>query len=140
MKQLLIFFLLLFPLLCTSQNEYADEAIGTWVGTISGGNLPSKKITIVITNANYKFEKGGFCEGYSLVNDANKTYFSGKLYVEADMPVIEAYEPKNNPKNGVFQLEIGCFVNFEIQDNTGCGTWTSYDKKIKRKIKVKKIK
>jgi hypothetical protein len=60
--------------------------------------------------------------------------------VEADMPIIEVYEPKSNSKNGKFYLEIGCNENDEIIEDSCCGTWVSYDGKINRKIRVKKLR
>lgn len=145
MKKVFVIYLLLIPFFCTSQSNYAKETLGTWVGNIYGGELPTKKIKIVITKAYYKFEKGGFCEGYSLVNNSNKTFFVGKLFVECDSPHKEVFEPKTNPKNGVFNLSWGCFdeecfENEESTDSLCCGTWISYDKKVIRRIKVKKLR
>ena len=135
MKYLFCFAILFFPLFCFSQSSYDKLTIGTWEGDIDGGGLPNKKLKIVITKSNYH---KGSCEGYSMVNNSNKTNFSGKLIVEADMPIIEGFEPKTNPKNGIFNLEFGCFENDEIINDLCCGTWISYDKKINRKIRVKK--
>jgi len=146
MKKVIVFYLLLLTYICSSQSSYSDETIGTWVGKIYGGGLPSKKIKIVITKAHYfNHEKGGYCQGYSLVNNSNKTNFSGNLFVECDRPHIEVFEPKTNSKNGIFNLSWGCLDPecYEEEKNTDglcCGTWISYDKKIKRNIKVKKIK
>ena len=145
MKKIFIFYLFLIPFFCSSQSNYAKETLGIWVGSMSGGNLPSKKIKIVITKATYKSGKTGYCEGYSMVNNSNKTYFTGNLFVECDSPQIEGFEPKTNPKNGIFNLSWGCFdeecfESAENLDSSCCGTWISYDKKIKRKIIVRKIK
>jgi hypothetical protein len=136
-KILLSIVVILMPTLCQSQTTYDNEVLGSWVGEIYGGGLPKKSIKIVITKSNYK-AVGGVCLGYSLVNNSNKTSFSGTVIVEADMPIIEAFEPKTNPKNGKFYLLVGCFENDEIISDLTCGTWTSYDGKIKRKIRVKK--
>jgi len=130
---------LFYPIFCFSQSSYDKLTLGTWVGDIYGGGLPAKKIKIVITRSNYKNGRGE-CQGYSLVNNSNMTNFIGTVIVEADMPIVDVFEPKTNPKNGVFHLEIGCFENDEIIDDLCCGTWISYDQKIKRKIKVKKVK
>jgi len=135
---MLCFAILFFPIVCFCQSSYDKLTIGTWEGDIYGGGLPTKKIKIVITKSNYK--NGGVCEGYSLVNNSNKTNFTGKLIVEADMPIVEGFEPKTNLKNGIFHLEIGCTENDEIIDDLCCGTWISYDKKINRKIRAKKIR
>ena len=77
MKKVIVFYLLLLlPFICSSQENYADETIGIWVGKIYGGGLPSKKIKIVITKAHYcDYQKGGYCHGFSLVNNSNKTNF-----------------------------------------------------------------
>jgi len=125
--------------MCQAQSSYDKMAKGTWIGEIYGGGLQAKKITIVITEARYQNGRG-VCEGYSLVNQSNKTFFKGTMLVEADMPILEAFEPNTSPKNGKFHLEIGCYENDEIIDDLSCGTWTSYDQKIKRKIKVRKVK
>ena len=138
MKLIITIAFYLIPVLCQSQSSYDNEVLGTWVGDIYGGGLPKKSIKIVMSKSNYK-EGGGACQGYSLVNNSNKTSFSGTVILEADMPIIEVYEPKTNPKNGKFYLEVGCFENDEIITDLCCGTWTSYDGKIMRKIRVKKI-
>jgi hypothetical protein len=127
----------LFPLFCLSQSSYDKLTTGTWEGVIYGGGLPEKKLIIVITRSN---NKESLCEGYSMVNSSNKTSFKGKLMVEADMPIIEGFEPKTNPNNGIFHLEFGCSENDEIIDDLCCGTWISYNKKIKRMVRVKKIR
>jgi len=136
MKFFLIIAVFLIPTLCHSQTSYDKEVIGVWKGDIYGGGLPKKSITIVVTKSNSNLRT---CQGYSLVNNSNKTPFSGTIIIEADMPIIEVYEPKSNAKNGKFYLEIGCFENDEIID-LGCGTWISYDGKINRKIRVKKLR
>jgi hypothetical protein len=80
----------------------------------------------------------GICEGYSIVSNGNKIAFKGKIIVEADMPIIEVKEPNTSKKNGVFHLEFGCFTDKGIDSKLTCGTWTSYDKTLKRKINVRK--
>ena len=77
----------MIPLFSIAQSGYDKTVLGTWKGEISGGGLPTKKITIVITKSDY--EKGrnapshsGVCEGYSLVNKTNKTPFKGTIIVE----------------------------------------------------------
>jgi hypothetical protein len=121
-----------------SQTSYDEIVLGTWVGHIYGGTLPKKSIKIVITKSDYG-SRNPICQGYSLVNNGNRTAFSGSIMVEADMPIIHAFEPRTSPKNGSFYLLFGCFEEGEIVDNECCGTWTSYDGKLKRKVKVKKI-
>ena len=133
-------FLLLFNM-CLSQTEYDKKVLGTWTGTISGSGIETKNITIVITKSNFilndKVHEGN-CEGYSMVNNGNKTIFKGKIIVDADMPIIEVKEPKTSNKNGVFHLEFGCFKENGIDSKLTCGSWTSYDKTLKREINVRK--
>jgi len=133
-------FLLLFNM-CLSQTEYDKKVLGTWTGTISGSGIETKYITIVITKSNFilndKVHEGN-CEGYSMVNNGNKTIFKGKIIVDADMPIIEVKEPKTSNKNGVFHLEFGCFKENGIDSKLTCGYWTSYDQTLKREIKVRK--
>ena len=133
-------FLLLFNM-CLSQTEYDKKVLGTWTGTISGSGIETKNITIVITKSNFilndKVHEGN-CEGYSLVNNGNKTIFKGKIIVEADMPIIEVKEPNTSKKNGIFHLEFGCFKENGIDSKLTCGSWTSYDKTLKREINVRK--
>jgi hypothetical protein len=129
--------------ICWSQTEYDERVLGTWTGTISGSGVATKNITIVITKSNYILSENvheGICEGYSMVNNGNKTTFTGKIIVEADMPIIEVYEPKTSNKNGKFHLEFGCFTDDGIDSELTCGTWTSYDKTLNRKIYVRKKK
>ncbi len=125
------------------QTEYDNEVLGIWKGTISGSGLATKNITIVITKSN--FIRGndinkGKCEGYSMVNNGNKTFFSGTITVEADMPILELYEPNTSGKNGKFFLEFGCFIDDELDSELTCGQWTSFDKTIIRNIEVRKYK
>jgi hypothetical protein len=131
----------LFFNMCLSQTEYDKEVLGTWTGTISGGGIATKNITIVITKSNYILNDTvheGICEGYSMVNNGKKTTFTGKIIVEADMPILEVKEPKTSGKNGVFYLTFGCFTENGIDSELTCGTWTSYDKTLKREINVRK--
>jgi len=142
MKFFLIIAVFLIPTICHSQTSYDKEVIGVWKGDIYGGGLPKKSITIVVTKSNYyNSQRGvGTCQGYSLVNNSNKTPFSGTIIVEADMPIIEVYEPKSNAKNGKFYLSLLCFDENHEMIDLGCGTWISYDGKINRKIRVKKLR
>jgi hypothetical protein len=80
----------------------------------------------------------GICEGYSMVDNGKKTTFTGKIIVEADMPIIEVMEPNTSKKNGVFHLEFGCFTENGIDSKLTCGYWTSYDKTMKRDINIRK--
>ena len=133
-------FVLLFNM-CLSQTEYDKKVLGTWTGTISGSGIETKNITIVITKSNFILNDTvheGNCEGYSMVNNSNKTIFKGKIIVEADMPIIEVKEPKTSNKNGVFHLEFGYFTENGIDSKLTCGSWTSYDKTLKREINVRK--
>lgn len=120
-------------LVVMSQTEYDEKILGTWKGTISGGGLTEKALTVVITSSN--LEEGN-CEGYSLVNNAGKTTFIGNLTVEADMPIVDASEPTTSKKNGEFHLEFGCFTDNGIVSDLCCGTWISYDKTISRNIEL----
>ncbi len=145
MKNVLTLFVSLIVVLlfntCLSQTEYDKKVLGTWTGTISGSGIATKNITIVITKSNYISNNTvheGICEGYSMVNNGNKTTFTGKIMVEADMPFIEVMEPKTSNKNGSFHLEFGCFTDNGIDSKLTCGTWTSYDKTLKRKINIRK--
>lgn len=145
MKNVLTLFVSLIVVLlfntCLSQTEYDKKVLGTWTGTISGSGIATKNITIVITKSNYISNNTvheGICEGYSMVNNGNKTIFTGKISVEADMPTIEVMEPKTSNKNGSFHLEFGCFTENGIDSKLTCGTWTSYDKTLKRKINIRK--
>jgi hypothetical protein len=135
-------FLLIFLFnVCLSQTEYDKKVLGTWTGTISGSGIETKNITIVITKSNFILNDTvheGNCEGYSMVNNGNKIAFKGKIIVEADMPIIEVKEPNTSKKNGVFHLEFGCFTYKGIDSKLTCGTWTSYDKTLNRKINVRK--
>ncbi len=133
--------LILLCTTCLSQTEYDKKVLGTWTGVITGSGIATKNITIVITKSNFISNKKvheGICEGYSMVNNGNKTAFTGKIIVEADMPIIEVKEPNTSKKNGVFHLEFGCFTENGIDSKLTCGTWTSYDKTVKRKINVRK--
>ena len=133
--------LILLCTTCLSQTEYDKKVLGTWTGVITGSGIATKNITIVITKSNFISNKKvheGICEGYSMVNNGNKTTFTGKIIVEADMPIIEVKEPNTSKKNGVFHLEFGCFTENGIDSKLTCGTWTSYDKTVKRKINVRK--
>lgn len=137
----LSFVIILFINMCLSQTEYDKKVLGTWTGTISGSGIATKNITIVITKSNYISNNSvqeGICEGYSMVNNGAKTTFTGKISIEADMPIIEVNEPKTSNKNGSFHLEFGCFTNNGIDSMLTCGTWTSYDKSLKREINVRK--
>lgn len=137
MKQVLIFSIIaIIPFLAIGQTSYDKKVLGKWHGTIYGGGLKDKSITIVITSSDYR--NGGNCEGYSLVNNGNKTPFIGKIIVEGDLPILNAYEPKTSPKNGKFYLDFGCSESDEIDTNHCCGTWESFDEKIKRKIRLEK--
>ena len=145
MKNVLTLFVSLIVVLlfntCLSQTEYDKKVLGTWTGTISGSGIATKNITIVITKSNYISNNTvheGICEGYSMVNNGNKSTFIGKIMVEADMPFIEVMEPKTSNKNGSFHLEFGCFTDNGIDSKLTCGTWTSYDKTLKRKINIRK--
>jgi hypothetical protein len=145
MKNVLIlnlsFILILLFNICFSQTEYDNKVLGTWIGTISGSGIATKKITIVITKSNYISNntlQEGICEGYSMVNSGSKITFTGKIIVEADMPIIEVMEPNTSKKNGVFHLEFGCFTENGIDSKLTCGTWTSYDKTMKRDINIRK--
>ena len=147
MKSYLVSFvihvLMILPYNAISQTEYDKRVIGTWKGTISGSGVASKSIIIVVTKSNYvsnDLVHEGKCEGYSLVNNGNKTFFTGRISVEADMPILEVNEPKTSGMNGSFFLEFGCFINDELDSELCCGTWTSYDKTLKRHINVRKIK
>jgi hypothetical protein len=71
-------------------------------------------------------------------NNGKKTTFTGKIIVEADMPILEVKEPKTSGKNGIFYLTFGCFTENGIDSELTCGTWTSYDKTLKREINVRK--
>ncbi len=117
------------------QSEYDTRIIGTWTGTISGGGLSEKSLIVVITSSN---SEEGICEGYSLVNNAGKTTFTGYVIVEADMPIVEAAEPATSKKNGEFHFEFGCFTDYGIDSELCCGTWVSYDKTIKRTVTLRK--
>jgi hypothetical protein len=124
-----------------SQTEYDKKVLGTWTGVITGSGIATKNITIVITKSNFISNdtvNEGICEGYSMVNNGNKTTFMGKIIVEADIPIIEIKEPNTSKKNGVFHLEFGCFTKNGIDSKLTCGTWTSYDNTVKRKINVRK--
>ncbi len=137
----LSFLLILLLNICLSQTEYDKKVLGTWSGTISGSGIATKNITIVITKSNFISNDTvheGICEGYSMVNNGNKTTFKGKIIVEANMPIIEVKEPNTSKKNGVFHLEFGCFTENGIDSKLTCGTWISYDKTLKRKINVRK--
>jgi hypothetical protein len=137
----LSFLLLSLFNVCLSQTEYDKKVLGTWSGTISGSGIVSKNITIVITKSNYISNNTvheGICEGYSMVNNGKKTIFTGKIIVEADMPILEVKEPNTSGKNGIFHLEFGCFTENGIDSELTCGTWTSYDKTLKREINVRK--
>ncbi len=139
---LVILFLMVLPFEGISQTEYDKTVIGTWAGTISGGGVATKNILIVITKSNYIVNDTvheGRCEGYSVVNNGNKTFFTGKIFVDADMPILEVNEPKTSGKNGSFFLEFGCFINDEIDSELCCGSWTSYDKSLRRQINVRKM-
>ena len=145
MKNILIlnlsFVLILLFNICLSQTEYDKKVIGTWTGTISGSGLATKNITIVITKSNFILNDKvyeGICEGYSIVSNGNKIAFKGKIIVEANMPIIEVKEPNTSKKNGIFHLEFGCFTENGIDSELTCGTWTSYDKTLKREINVRK--
>jgi hypothetical protein len=134
----LLFFVLLcigIPILSSGQTEYDSKIIGTWTGNIFGGGLSEKSLTVVITSSNIQ---DGTCEGYSLVNNAGKTTFTGYVMVEADMPIVEAAEPATSKKNGEFHLEFGCYTDYGIDSDLCCGTWVSYDKTIKRSIELRK--
>ncbi len=118
------------------QTEYDEKILGTWKGTISGGGLTEKSLTVVINSSNFD---EGTCTGYSLVNNAGKTNFVGLLIVEADMPIVDASEPETSKKNGIFHLEFGCFTDDGIVSEMCCGTWISYDKTISRNIELWKM-
>ncbi len=137
MNGLLVSLLFCFGLtsITFGQTEYDTKIIGTWTGTISGGGLSEKSLTVVITSSNVE---EGICEGYSLVNNAGKTTFTGYVMVEADMPIVEAAEPATSKKNGEFHLEFGCFTDYGIDSELCCGTWESYDKTIMRNIELRK--
>jgi hypothetical protein len=80
------FVLLLLFNVCLSQTEYDKKVLGTWTGKISGSGIATKNITIVITKSNYSSNDivhEGICEGYSVVNNGNKTTFKGKIIVES---------------------------------------------------------
>ena len=137
----LSFLLILLFNICFSQTEYDKKVLGTWTGTISGSGIATKNITIVITKSNYISNNKvpeGICEGYTIVNGGNKTTFTGKIIIESDMPIIEVKEPNTSKKNGIFHLEFGCFTENGIDSKLTCGTWTSYDKTLKREINVRK--
>lgn len=139
--KLIFFFLLIIPISGFSQSEYDLRIIGTWTGTISGAGLATKNITIVITKSNYQNHDAnmrGVCEGYSTVNNGNKTFFKGNIIVEADMPIIDVKEPTTSQKNGKFYLMFGCLLDTGIDSELCCGTWTSYDKTLNRKIEARK--
>jgi hypothetical protein len=145
MKNILTFSLSFASILlintCLSQTQYDKKVLGTWIGTISGSGIATKNITIVVTKSNFILNDTvheGICEGYSIVSNGNKIAFKGKIIVEADMPIIEVKEPNTSKKNGVFHLEFGCFTDKGIDSKLTCGTWTSYDKTLKRKINVRK--
>jgi hypothetical protein len=145
MKNILTFSLSFASILlintCLSQTQYDKKVLGTWTGTISGSGIATKNITIVVTKSNFILNDTvheGICEGYSIVSNGNKIAFKGKIIVEADMPIIEVKEPNTSKKNGVFHLEFGCFTDKGIDSKLTCGTWTSYDKTLKRKINVRK--
>ena len=137
----LSFLLILLFNICFSQTEYDKKVLGTWTGTISGSGIATKNITIVITKSNYISNNKvheGICEGYTIVNGGNKTTFKGKIIIESDMPIIDVKEPNTSKKNGIFHLEFGCFTENGIDSKLTCGTWTSYDKTLKREINVRK--
>ena len=137
----LSFLLILLFNICFSQTEYDKKVLGTWTGTISGSGIATKNITIVITKSNYISNNKvheGICEGYTIVNGGNKTTFTGKIIIESDMPIIDVKEPNTSKKNGIFHLEFGCFTENGIDSKLTCGTWTSYDKTLKREINVRK--
>jgi hypothetical protein len=124
-----------------SQTKYDRKVLGTWTGKISGSGIATKNITIVITRSNYILNDSvheGICEGYSMVNNVNKTAFKGKITVEADMPIIIVKEPNTSKKNGIFHLEFGYFTENGIDSKLTCGSWTSYDNTLQRKINVRK--
>ena len=54
------------------------------------------------------------------------------------MPIIEVKEPKTSSKNGLFHLEFGCFTENGIDSKLTFGSWTSYDKTLKREINIRK--
>jgi hypothetical protein len=137
----LSFLLILLLNICLSQTEYDKKVLGTWTGTISGSGIATKNITIVVKKSNYILNDTvheGICEGYSIVSNGNKIAFKGKIIVDADMPIIEVKEPKISNKNGSFYLTFGCFTENGIDSKLTCGTWTSYDKTLNRKINVRK--
>lgn len=126
----------------TSYSEYDEHIWGSWEGTLSGGGLETKKLTVVFTYSEYNSysdEDGGWVEGYSTVNNGNKTVFNGSYIVDADIPFLELSEPETNPTNGTFNISLRCETDDGFQDYC-CGEWTSYNKKIKRNIRLEKIK
>lgn len=143
MKPILALLLLtLIPIFSFSQEltEYDEEIMGTWEGTIYSSGLDTKTLKVMFTYSEFNWEtENGLVEGYSTVNNGNKTVFTGSYKVDGDMPFLELVEPKNNQTNGIFKLELRCTTDEGVQDYC-CGEWMSYNKEIQRKIRLEKSK
>ncbi len=137
MKAILTVSLFVLPFFAFSQSSYDLEAMGVYIGNIRGGIFYNEEIKIEITNSNYVYGQG-VCEGFVQIGDSGRIKFSGKVFVEADLPYVEWVGKAQGRKNGLFHLEIGCIGEDEIEYNVGCGSWTSEDEKTVRRIRVVK--
>jgi hypothetical protein len=122
------------------QSEYDNEILGTWSGTLSGSNLATKKLVVMITKSIYnKQKKFGNVEGYSTVNNTNKTPLIGTFFVDADTPVLELNEPKTSGTNGTFKISSLTCDDYGTDPNKICGTWSSYNGQIQREVRLKRM-
>lgn len=123
-------------------SEYDKEILGTWSGTLSGSNLATKKLVVVFTKSSFNQQKNfGNVEGYSTVNNTNKTPFVGTFFCDADTPVLELNENKTSGTNGTFKISsLSCEGEESVNRDKICGTWISYNGQLQREVKLKRLK
>jgi hypothetical protein len=140
----ILFFLFLSISIFAQTNKDLDSPIiGTWEGTITLVGKPAKVLRLVVQDARFDPEKNlGTMKGYSTVNGTNKTTFEGTWNEIGDnWPTMNLREPKSSPFNGDFTLEDCANINykkFRFWDGI-CGSWVSYNKKLKSNIFLKKV-
>jgi hypothetical protein len=145
MKYITILFFLFSQLsiLAQTNKDFDTPILGTWEGTITLAGKSAKVLRLVVQSASFNSEKNlGRMMGYSTVNGTNKTEFEGTWYETGNhWPTLNLNEPKGSPFNGVFTLDDCANIDhqsFSFWDGI-CGTWISYNKKLKSNIFLKKV-
>ena len=123
-------------------SEYDKQILGTWTGTLSGSNLATRELVIVFTKSSFNQQKNfGNVEGYSTVNNKNKTPFIGTFFCDADTPVLELNEPKTSGTNGTFKISsLSCEGEESVNSDEICGTWSSYNGQLQREVRLNRMK